>query len=113
MKQTKIESVNCPELDIDTFNGSLDEVIDNLIKIKSKYIQQYQTLDLIVEQEEEYYDHSHLSIKLRGERLETDKEYNHRITIEERNEVQLNIVKAVEEQNERELYRKLKEKYEK
>lgn len=84
--------------------GDINDVIENLKKIKSNYEDKYIDLRIDIDVENDYYNNPYISVSLIGSRKETDEEYNKRLVKEVK-------AKELSESQEIALAKKLMKKY--
>lgn len=102
----KIITANIKTIEPYILSGNLENIIDYLNKILENYKDDYDNLEINMD----YYDNYSRSckIEIRGTRLETDREFEKRNRMEEKEK--LLILKK--EENEKKLLERLKKKYE-
>lgn len=104
--EKKWVKVGLETLTCDFFEGDIDQIIDSIELLKSKYS------GFINLQIEANYQYDYTEFELQGERKETDEEYTKRMIAREKNiQYQLKRKVALEEKERKQL-EKLKAKYE-
>lgn len=95
------------DLSVSSFDGKVDDVIQMLANYRDKYTADgYFNINISTDH---YYDT--VSIELRGDRYETDAEYEKRLDIEKIFAQRQKLEKQKREEDERKLYERLKKKY--
>ena len=95
------------ELSVHSIGGKVDDVIQMLANYRDKYVADgYFNISIYTEH---YYDT--VSIELRGDRYETDAEYEQRTSMEKAIIERQKQEKRKREDEERKLYERLKKKY--
>lgn len=96
--------------DISDFYGYIDDVVSKLTQLKKEAeTEGFSNLMIVVEAS--YYENSS-EWSLRGDRLETDKEYEKRLAIEKKITEDKKKEKLRRDENDRKEYERLKKKFE-
>jgi tetrahydromethanopterin S-methyltransferase subunit G len=109
-KMEKIEKrVYIDEIDISEFEGSLDDIINKIENYKSD---EYSAITVNHDTGTDDYGEIYACVTFYGSRLETDAEFELRMNTLAKKELDKYLAKQAEEIKEKELYIKLKQKYE-
>jgi hypothetical protein len=91
----------------DRFEGDINDCIKDLAQVRDTYLMNgYTSVELYTR-----YDYENTETELYGIRPESDEEYNERMETHKKFAAKKKADKKVQEQKERELFLKLKEKY--